>query len=339
MTNEELTTIVQAVVNALLTNGKTLAQLTAVESISDDDYFEIDTGRKVSYETLRDAIVAAAAEGIQAMEVVDYDGRDEIKTFYYYSNSGIISIKQQGRSSMSITIPLASASKRGLMDKLDKSKLEYAYEKVGEILESLGDYVTRTEWTDGYSAIVRKETGKNRVTALQDNFTPLASMGYDLDNIDGGDFTYTYAETDAWYDPSTKKVCYLTPGAVGYNSFNPSTEVIYYNSHSGHAYRWNGSDMVEAFAVLDTGGRVPTYMIPPSALASMGSDIDNAGSLNQWVYSPAVGDYYYDGETIKYVKAEGVTIDLGLPSKSMIYANRHTNHLYKWAGATFTQLS
>ena len=57
MTQEELTTIVQQVVAALLTNGKTIAQLTAVTNVGDNDCFELSGGKKVAYSTLAGLII------------------------------------------------------------------------------------------------------------------------------------------------------------------------------------------------------------------------------------------------------------------------------------------
>lgn len=339
MTQQELTSIVEAVISALLTSGKTLVQLTTVDEISENDFIELDGGRKVSYATLRDGIVSSNPT---TGDAVDYDDRDEITSLSFNGNNGNIYIKQRGRTQQTLTIPLATSQKRGLMSDTDLNKLNYSYNKIAEILAALDDKVSNATMLDLYNSyLVKKVQRKYRAVPIEEGFASLMSMGSVLDNIDGGSWTYTHAEGDAWWDPTNNKIYYWQEGAIGSNYFDPSTEVIYYNNHTGRAYRWTGSVMQEVFVVLDSAGRIPETQLPPQVLKSMGESVDNAGNDSPvaWMYQPIEGDYYFDTNSgsIKYY-GPGGTVDLGQPSKSMIYCNAHTNRLYRWSGTAMVEV-
>lgn len=339
MTQQELTSIVEAVISALLTSGKTLVQLTTVDEISENDFIELDGGRKVSYATLRDGIVSSNST---TGEVVDYDDRDEITSLSFNGGNGNITIKQRGRAQQTLTIPLATSLQRGLMSDTDLNKLNYSYNKIFEILAALDDKVSNATMLDLYNSyLVKKVKRKYRAVPIEEGFASLMSMGSVLDNIDGGSWTYTHAEGDAWWDPTNNKVYYWQEGAIGSNYFDPSTEVVYYNNHTGRAYRWTGSVMQEVFVVLDSAGRVPETQLPPQVLKSMGSATDNAHNTGmvEWIYQPVQGDYYFENGSgsIKYY-GPGGTVDLGEPSEMLIYCNAHTNLLYRWDGYGFVEL-
>ena len=63
MTQEEKQEIINAVLSAILTNSKTIEQLTPTESLSDDDAIEVSGGRRISYA----AFLSAVQEGVQLM--------------------------------------------------------------------------------------------------------------------------------------------------------------------------------------------------------------------------------------------------------------------------------
>ena len=63
MTQEEKQEIINAVLSAIMTNSKTIEQLTPTESLSDDDAIEVSGGRRISYA----AFLSAVQEGVQLM--------------------------------------------------------------------------------------------------------------------------------------------------------------------------------------------------------------------------------------------------------------------------------
>ena len=58
MTQEEFQSIVNAVLSAIRTNSRTIAQLTAVPSLSDSDSFEVSGGKRVTYGVLKSLIAS-----------------------------------------------------------------------------------------------------------------------------------------------------------------------------------------------------------------------------------------------------------------------------------------
>lgn len=68
MTDNELQTIVEEVIASLKTNGKTIDQLTAVQTMVSGDYIELNGGRKVAYSVLYNQLYTAAQSVIEACE-------------------------------------------------------------------------------------------------------------------------------------------------------------------------------------------------------------------------------------------------------------------------------
>lgn len=70
LTQEELQSVITAVISSIRTNSKTIGQLTPATSLADTDYFEIDGGKKVSLSLLMDAIVGPDGS-LQCKEITD----------------------------------------------------------------------------------------------------------------------------------------------------------------------------------------------------------------------------------------------------------------------------
>lgn len=68
MTPEEKQEIVQAVIAALKTNGKTIMQLTEVTQLTDNDYFEINSGRRIAYSYLYNNVISETESIIEDFE-------------------------------------------------------------------------------------------------------------------------------------------------------------------------------------------------------------------------------------------------------------------------------
>lgn len=129
MTNEELQTVVAAVIQSLKTNSKTIAQLTEVHSIDSSDYFEISGGRKVSYGVLLDLLsnaIVIDTEGITAdiAKVVI-----QTVAFDVSGSTATLRIKQAGYDAKTVSVPIATDSQSGFMTAADKDKLDSTYSK------------------------------------------------------------------------------------------------------------------------------------------------------------------------------------------------------------------
>lgn len=143
MTQQDINTIVDLVIAALQTSGKTIAQLTAVDNVGNSDCFELSGGRKVSYGTLAGLLVEQIGN-IESFTVVDYDGRDEITSFAYTASTGTLTIKQDGRDPIEVTIKSATTSRPGLMTATDKSNLATAVDKVVTALSQVTNATSLT---------------------------------------------------------------------------------------------------------------------------------------------------------------------------------------------------
>ena len=82
MTPEEKQEIVQAVIAALKTNGRTIMQLTEATQLTDNDYFEIHGGRRIAYSYLYSNVMSETESIIEDFETdvntlmwVDYERR------------------------------------------------------------------------------------------------------------------------------------------------------------------------------------------------------------------------------------------------------------------------
>ena len=127
MTEQELQTVVAAVIQSLKTNGKTVAQLTEVQTLLNSDYFEISGGRKVSYEVLLDLLSAAIVidtEGITAdiAKVVI-----QSVAFNVTGSTATLSIKQAGYDAKTVSVPVATDEQAGIITAAQKVKIDTAY--------------------------------------------------------------------------------------------------------------------------------------------------------------------------------------------------------------------
>lgn len=408
MTQEEITTIVQLVVQALLTNSKTIAQLTAVQDVSDSDCFELSGGKKVSYGTLAGLIISEIGS-IQNFTVVDYDGRDEVSTFTYTRNTGVITIKQAGRAAKTITIATATTSRPGLMSAEDKTNLASAVNKVLSSLSkssAQSNVVVTVNFADGTSTSVtipaattssagvmsatdkaNLNTAKNTATDLNNKLgaangiATLDSNGkLNSDQLPSNVVTDMAALQKADLDESSRLKAGQAPRNMIYNVTSdanlnglehgdvyfyegqlfefeyvnqhgsrvsnqlgaPEENIIYCHKSTGMLYKWDSTngEFVRFGLSLNAIGRMSHTQASPQVMKSMGLSLDNPGNpLTQVVYSPEVGDIYFDPSSRKILyQASGSTVDLGEPSELLIYCNAMTNKLYRWNGTAMVHV-
>lgn len=355
ITQEDITTIVTAVLEALQTNGKTIAQLTSTAELSEDDYIEVSGGKKVSYATLRDAIAAACGGGEGG--TVEYDGSDEVTQFDYAQNTGVVTLKQKSRTSKTITIPTATTSKRGLMSSTDKTTLAtasanadsalasstQAFNKASQALTALGG---KADLQSSTLAPMLKTTQWPDVMVY--NIVPLwhEDAGYDWSSIPVGSI---YLEDTLVSNVPYRKLYLKTSvdqvGIVDLGA--PREGTIYCHKGHGTTYVWDQSaddglgEFVQIGLYLAANGRLASKQMAPMVLASMGTTLDNVGSSGgtQFIYQPADGDTYFLNGNIYFKKSGNNTIDLGAPDKLIIYCNAHTGLTYRWTGSAWTEVS
>ena len=304
MTQEEITTIVEQVLQALLTNGKTIAQLTAVQEVGDSDCFEISGGKKVSFSTLAGLIINEVGN-LTNYTVVDYDGRDEVVTFSYAKSTGVITIKQSGRTEKTVTIPAATTTRPGLMSTTDKTNLTSA---VNKILSSFSKSSTASnvkvtakfadESTLDFTLSAASTTSAGLMSAAdKSNLNTAKNTATNLNNKLGA------ANGIATLDSNGKL-----------NSNQLPTNVV--------------TDMdALAKADKDDSERLKASQAPRNILYNVVNNADLNGLVG--------GDIYFqEGHLFEfeYINNHGsrIAVDLGEPEKDIIYSHRSTGFLYKW---------
>ena len=72
LSQDELQSIINAVISSIRTNSKTIGQLTPATMLEDTDCFEIDGGKKVSFSLLKDAI-KNIIESLKTRRIINFD--------------------------------------------------------------------------------------------------------------------------------------------------------------------------------------------------------------------------------------------------------------------------
>ena len=163
MTEQELQTVVAAVIQSLKTNGKTVAQLTEVQTLLNSDYFEISGGRKVSYEVLLDLLSAAIVidtEGITAdiAKVVI-----QSVAFNVTGSTATLSIKQAGYDAKTVSVPVATDEQAGIITAAQKVKIDTAYSTANSAS------TTATAAQQGVTTLNNKLGANNGIATLDNN--------------------------------------------------------------------------------------------------------------------------------------------------------------------------
>lgn len=110
--------------------------------------------------------------------------------------------------------------------------------RVGGLLEEIIQYLSTVVGLDTLQTILEDYatvTGGGLISWRHSRIICLASMGYDLDNIDGGDWNYTNFNGDIVFSPIGGGRLNVV-GTTG--DFSVFQNVVYVNNHTGHAYLW-----------------------------------------------------------------------------------------------------
>lgn len=127
ITQDEMQSIVTAVLSAIRTNSKTIDQLSLATSLSDSDCFEISGGKRVTYATLRDLIASLSSTEQDSLKNLIAKCELKSASITAAESSATLSISSVGKT-ITASIPIATTSKVGLMTAADKVKLQSAYD-------------------------------------------------------------------------------------------------------------------------------------------------------------------------------------------------------------------
>lgn len=179
MTEQELQSVINAVLSSIKTNSRSIGQLTGVQTLSDSDCFEVAGGRKIAYSVLRDLIFAAANTKLENIQTDIANSVLQSVSFDVTGNTATLTIKQKGYDAISVSVPIATDSQSGIMTAADKNKLDNTYSKQ-EI--DAGVDAIRDEMSDTMSGMVSRLN--NLATVVNDKQDKLVS-GYNIKTVNG----------------------------------------------------------------------------------------------------------------------------------------------------------
>lgn len=144
ITQDEQQNIINAVLSSIRTNSRTIEQLTPVTSLSDNDSFEIDGSKRVTYAVLRDLIVSLLSAEQDMLKILI--GKKELKTVSITTSedSATLSISSVGKT-IATDVPVATTSKAGFITAADKLKLERAFDISQQAKDIAADAISKAE--------------------------------------------------------------------------------------------------------------------------------------------------------------------------------------------------
>lgn len=122
---DEQQVIFEAILSSLHTNSKTIAQLTPQTTLGENDWFELNGGRKVAYTVLKDIITALYDTQFQSMQTIITKNVLKSVSFEVDGAAATLTIKSGG-TTITCAVPVASATKAGIITSTDKTKIQTA---------------------------------------------------------------------------------------------------------------------------------------------------------------------------------------------------------------------
>lgn len=198
MTPEEKQEIVQAVIAALKTNGRTIMQLTEATSISNSDYFEINGGRRIAYSKLYDNIMDDLSDTIENFETdVNTALAGKVNG---YNASWIWSASMRTEARFNEFVAAVQAHKViydgscGLIMNAAYNPLEstifiwyYNFDSCQvecTLTLSNGSVTLSPNTVKGFASRSSVTSVENRVTALESSVSDLSGLSADVTNLD-----------------------------------------------------------------------------------------------------------------------------------------------------------
>ena len=174
MTEEELQSVINAVLSSIRTNSKTIDQLTAVETLGEQDFFEVNGGRKISYTVLA-GLVSSLSSGSQTdlKKLIDNNVLKDV-SIEVAESSATLTIKSVGKT-ITCSIPVATSSKAGIITAADKVKIDSAYSNSTSAKQSADDAVKKAT-----EAKQIANEAKTEATQIAENAKTLAQQANNL---------------------------------------------------------------------------------------------------------------------------------------------------------------
>lgn len=293
ITQDEFQSIVSAVLSSIRTNSRTIDQLTPVTSLSDIDSFEINGGKKVTYDVLKKLITKSLESQLTSLDKQFKENRLVSVDFHSDKNGGELSIKT-GTKTHSCQIDAATEEHAGLFTVADKKQVStakedsnYAKQKIDELKKGIGSPL---------GLVALNENGKIDEQYLPNpDFPAFAGTLFLIDDPK----TQSYAGNDyaVVFLSSHNKFAAKVPanaliGAEYY--FNWSTASLYmdearihplkgrlWSGPDGVLHYWDGGTLLPVCGTNGGGGEDPDARKELKALDRRVSAIEDSGFVDE----------------------------------------------------------
>ena len=310
MTSEEKQEIISAVLSALATNSKTIAQLTPVTALNDDDSFEVSGGKRITFLVLRQLIEAASSQDTSGLLSL-INAKELSSASVVASDDGAtvtLKVTNAGGAQVSATLPIASTTKAGIITATTFNKINTAYNNAENALTQAAAAMakaTQVETAQGNKADLESTTVQMlKTTQWPDvmlyNVVPISPL--DIENYDwnsipvGAIYLEDGLNGNVPYRKLFKKTSYDQATIVDLGT--PQQGTIYCHKETGNTYRWDQSadsnlgEFVQigslgADAVREFSAVLPTATVAQASSNKKSTDNDcqvfYVTSLNQFV--------------------------------------------------------
>ena len=323
ITQDEMQSIVSAVLSSIRTNSRTIDQLPPVTTLGDTDYFEINGGKRVSYSVLRDLIASLSSTEQDSLRTLINKNVLSSAFISTTETTATLSISSIGKT-ITATVPIATTSKAGLMTALDKVKLESAYT------------TSQAANTTAQTANTKAETAQANVTALTNKIgmpngiAPLDSnLKVPAANLPG--FVDDVVEFNAFVSGVTTQMA-----SSSKCSTDPGCMIVYDSDHN-------------TFLLAVSNTAVTSKSEWESVLRPMkASNTPAPAIVGGNTYVPSVGDYWQnqDGEATLIIGkftyynnwkdadsfGEG-NVNGRIPESGKVYICTSSNKTFRWSGS------
>ncbi len=136
LTQDEIQSVVSAVLSSLQTNSMTIDQLVPVTSLADGDCFEINGGKRVTYQVLCNLIASLSSAELENLKtLINKCELDSVSIGAEY-DSATLEIASKGKK-ISVSIPVATNTKAGFISADDIGKLRDGYDVAKRAADTL----------------------------------------------------------------------------------------------------------------------------------------------------------------------------------------------------------
>jgi hypothetical protein len=342
MTTDELNSIVAQVISAIRTNSKTIDQLSAVTSLGDDDYFEVNGGRKVSYSVLMNLINSLSSTEQDSIKTLINKNVLQKVSFITQADQATLSISSAGKT-ITCSVPIATDSTSGFITAAEKVKIKSAYDMAetarnsaatnADNIKSIQDSVDTLEAHDNYAYT---ETLKN--TTLPAIEKSINSIQDSVGAADGIAPLGSDRKVSTDYLPSSVDnvkefrgfISGVTPQMASSSvSSDASTAAVFFNSDTNRFI----------LGVMKTIASDSSDVTIAKAAASTDSSAASGGTAIGGTIQPASLYTYYNNWGDAELFGSEIDIENGrIPDKDKIYVCTSTNTTYRWDGTTLVKV-